>query len=88
MTSPLDFLPAFLYSIISLSGDAWASNHELPRHSTKWRGRLTRKDVFRVGVRCGSVETCRNKEAVSLRPFEVEAAEAVPLTPERWQLYP
>lgn len=74
--------------IDSLGGDARASNYELSRHSTKWRGRLTRKDVFRVGVRCGSVETCRKGRAVLLRSSEVDIAEAIPLTPERWQLYP
>ena len=48
------------------------SNHELPRHSTNWPGRLTRKDVFRVGVRCGSVETCHKGWAASLRPSEAD----------------
>ena len=73
------------YSKISLRHSGH-SNHELPRHSTKWRGRLTRKDVIRVGVRCGSVETCRKGQAVSLRLTEVGIAVAFPLTPEKWQL--
>ena len=66
-----------------MGGDAQVHYHELPRHSTKWRGRLTRKDDIRVGVRCGIVETCRNGLAVSLRLSEVKFAEAVSLTPGR-----
>ncbi len=73
------------YSKISLRHSGH-SNHELPRHSTKWRGRLTRKDVIRVGVRCGSVETCRKGMAVPLRYAEVSIAEAFSLTPGTWQL--
>ncbi len=56
----LDFFPSGTYSIDSLSGDARVYYHELSYHSTQWYGKLTRKDVNRVGVRCGIVETCRN----------------------------
>ena len=62
----LDFWAVKYYPINSLSGDARVHYYELPGHSTKWRGRLTRKDVIRVGVRCGIVETCRNGPGASL----------------------